>query len=93
MIQLVQGMQDIKLNNCERQKRWEWERIQVKLFKIGLKGLRIGQIQQSDSVFFHTDDSHTYLLHSCKIGCGGVDDSWNDDVTHIHHRAGVCTNR
>ena len=52
MIQLVQGMQDIKLNNCERQKRWEWERIQVRLFQIGLKGLRIGQIQQSGSVFF-----------------------------------------
>ena len=28
MIQLIQGMQDIKLNNCERQKRWEWERVQ-----------------------------------------------------------------
>lgn len=52
MIQLIQGMQDIKLNNCERQKRWEWEKIQVKLFQIGLKGLRIGQIQQSGSVFF-----------------------------------------
>ncbi len=52
MIQLIQGMQDIKLNNCERQKRWDWERIQVKLFQIGLKGLRIGQIQQSGSVFF-----------------------------------------
>lgn len=25
MIQLIQEMQDIKLNNCERQKRWEWE--------------------------------------------------------------------
>lgn len=52
LIQMVQGMQDIKLNNCERQKRWEWERIQVGLFRIGLKGLRIGQIQQSGSVFF-----------------------------------------
>ena len=52
MIQMVQGMQDIKLNNCERQKRWEWERIQVDLFRIGLSGLRIGQIQQSGSVFF-----------------------------------------
>lgn len=52
LIQLVQGMQDVKLNNCERQKRWEWERIQVRLFKIGLKGLQIGQLQQSGSVFF-----------------------------------------
>ena len=62
MIQLVQGMQDIKLNNCERQKRWEWERIQVKLFKIGLKGLRIGQIQQSDSVFF-TQTTHILIYY------------------------------
>lgn len=60
MIQLVQGMQDIKLNNCERQKRWEWERIQVKLFQIGLKGLQIGQIQQSGSVFF-TQTTHILI--------------------------------
>lgn len=52
IIQLIQGMQDIKLNNCEKQKRWEWERIQMKLFKISVKGLKIGQIQQSGSVLF-----------------------------------------
>ena len=52
IIKLIQGMQEIKLNNCEKQKRWEWERIQVKLFKIGVKGLTIGQIQQTGSVFF-----------------------------------------
>lgn len=62
MIQLVQGMQDIKLNNCERQKRWEWEKIQVKLFRIGLKGLRIGQIQQSGSVFF-TQTTHILIYY------------------------------
>ena len=62
MIQLVQGMQDIKLNNCERQKRWEWERIQVKLFEIGLKGLRIGQVQQSGSVFF-TQTTHILIYY------------------------------
>ena len=52
IIQLIQGMQEIKLNNCEKQKRWEWERIQVKLFKIGIRGLAIGQMQQIGSVFF-----------------------------------------
>ena len=52
LIQLIQGMQEIKLNNCEKQKRWEWERIQVKLFRIGIKGLAVGQIQQVGSVFF-----------------------------------------
>jgi ATP-binding cassette subfamily B protein len=52
LFQLITGMQEIKLNNCEKQKRWQWERIQVKLFKIGIKGLAIGQYQQIGSVFF-----------------------------------------
>lgn len=52
LIQLIQGMQEIKLNNCERQKRWEWEHIQVKLFKINVRGLSLGQIQQAGSSFF-----------------------------------------
>ena len=33
IVQLINGMQDIKLNNCEKQKRWEWESIQARLFK------------------------------------------------------------
>lgn len=57
VIQIIQGMQEIKLNNCERQRRWEWERIQVKLFKISLRGLTIGQIQQAGSIFF-TQTTH-----------------------------------
>lgn len=60
VIQLIQGMQDIKLNNCEKQKRWEWERIQMKLFKISVKGLKIGQIQQSGSVLF-TQSTHIII--------------------------------
>ncbi len=45
LIQLVNGMQDIKLNNCERQKRWEWEHIQAKLFRISTHSLTLGQVQ------------------------------------------------
>ena len=52
IIQLIQGMQEIKLNNCERQKRWEWEHIQVKLYRINVRGLSLGQIQQAGSSFF-----------------------------------------
>ena len=53
LFQLITGMQEIKLNNCETEKRWEWERIQVKLFKISIKGLALGQYQQLGSVFFN----------------------------------------
>ena len=46
LIQLVNGMQDIKLNTCERQKRWEWEHIQAKLFRISTRSLTLGQTQE-----------------------------------------------
>ncbi len=52
LIQMVSGMQDIKLGNCENQKRWKWEQIQVRLFNINVKNLALGQIQQIGSVFF-----------------------------------------
>ena len=44
-------MQEIKLNNCEQQKRQEWEEIQVQLFKIGFKSLSLSQYQQSGAFF------------------------------------------
>ena len=47
LVQLIHGMQDIKLNNCEEQKRWEWERIQAKLFRTSVDGLRLRQTQQT----------------------------------------------
>ncbi len=53
LIQLIHGMQEIKLNNCEKQKRWEWERIQSRLFKVNLKGLALNQYQQAGGGFFN----------------------------------------
>lgn len=52
LVQLVTGMQEIKLNNYEKQQRWKWESIQVKLFKISVKGTALGQYQQAGSTFF-----------------------------------------
>jgi ATP-binding cassette subfamily B protein len=46
IVQLVAGMQEIKLNSCEKQKRWEWERIQIKLFKVSIKSMMLNQNQQ-----------------------------------------------
>ena len=52
LFQLITGMQEIKLNNSETRMRWKWERIQVRLFKIGIKGLALQQYQQMGAVFF-----------------------------------------
>ena len=51
LVQLINGMQEIKLNNCEKQKRWEWERIQVKLYNVRIKGLTLSQTQEVGGTF------------------------------------------
>ena len=53
VIQLVTGMQEIKLNGCEQQKRWEWERIQAKLFRLRIKGMALSQYQDSGAVLIN----------------------------------------
>lgn len=52
-MQLVHGMQEIRLNNCEKPKRWEWERLQAALFKLSFKGLQISQYQQAGAFFIN----------------------------------------
>jgi ATP-binding cassette subfamily B protein len=53
IIQLITGMQEIKLNNCEKQKRWEWESIQSSIFRINIKSLTLHQYQQVGALFFN----------------------------------------
>jgi ATP-binding cassette subfamily B protein len=53
LIELITGMQEIKLNNCEKQKRWEWERIQAKLFKVNISRLSLSQTQTIGSSFIN----------------------------------------
>lgn len=52
-MQLIQGMQEIRLNNCDKPKRWEWERLQAALFKLSFKGLSISQYQQAGAFFIN----------------------------------------
>ncbi len=53
VIQLVTGMQEVKLNGCEHQKRWEWERIQAKLFRIRIRGMALSQYQDSGALLIN----------------------------------------
>ncbi len=53
LIQLVNGMQEIKLHNAERQKRWGWERIQAKLFRINVDYLATDQMQRAGAAFIN----------------------------------------
>lgn len=50
IVELITGMQEIKLNNSEKQKRWLWEAIQARLFRFKVKSLALMQYQQAGSM-------------------------------------------
>ncbi|WP_026969456.1 peptidase domain-containing ABC transporter [Algoriphagus terrigena] len=53
LIQLITGIQEIKLHNSEKTKRWEWERIQAQQFKSTQRALALSQYEQVGSVFIN----------------------------------------
>lgn len=53
VIELVNGMQEIKMHNAEKKKRWDWEFLQVKLFKIQMKSLSLEQWQSVGGNFIN----------------------------------------
>lgn len=52
LFEIITGMQEIKLYNSQKARRWEWERIQAKLFKVNIKSLALEQYQEIGSSFF-----------------------------------------
>ncbi|QES88064.1 peptidase domain-containing ABC transporter [Rhizosphaericola mali] len=52
-LQMIQGMQEIRLNNAERQKRWEWENIQATIFRLGFKSLNYSQWQSAGATLIN----------------------------------------
>ncbi|MDR2126866.1 MAG: peptidase domain-containing ABC transporter [Prevotellaceae bacterium] len=53
IIELIQGMQEIKLTGSEQQKRWRWESVQANIFRIKLQSLSLEQWQHIGSVFIN----------------------------------------
>jgi ATP-binding cassette subfamily B protein len=47
LIELVDGMQDIKLHNAEKNKRWAWERSHAALIRTEMKAASWNQIQRT----------------------------------------------
>jgi ATP-binding cassette subfamily B protein len=50
LVELIGGIGEIKLANAEQQKRWAWERIQARLFRVSLKSLSLDQLQDGGSI-------------------------------------------
>ncbi|MCC5613178.1 peptidase domain-containing ABC transporter, partial [Nostoc sp. CHAB 5834] len=52
-IQLINGMQEIKLNGSEKRRRWEWEAIQARLFKLNIRSMALSQAQNEGGRFLN----------------------------------------
>ncbi|MDP4700963.1 MAG: peptidase domain-containing ABC transporter [Saprospiraceae bacterium] len=51
--EMITGMQDIKLFNAEKLKRWSWEKVQAKLFNTETENLKLEQVQRAGALFFN----------------------------------------
>ena len=51
--QFITSMQEIKLQDCERRRRWEWEDTQADLFTVQMKSLKLQQTQEAGSIFIN----------------------------------------
>ena len=51
--QFITAMQEIKLQDCEQRRRWEWEDVQAELFEANMKNLKLQQTQEAGSIFIN----------------------------------------
>lgn len=51
--EMITSMQEIKLQDCEQRRRWEWEDTQADLFAVQIKSLKLQQAQEAGSIFIN----------------------------------------
>ncbi|WP_300227856.1 peptidase domain-containing ABC transporter [uncultured Bacteroides sp.] len=51
--QFITSIQEIKLQGCEKRRRWEWENTQADLFGVQMKSLKLQQTQEAGSIFIN----------------------------------------
>jgi ATP-binding cassette subfamily B protein len=71
VIELINGMQEIKLHNAEKQKRWGWEFVQARLFKVSIEGLALEQYQSVGSGFINEAKNILITVLSAKLVIDG----------------------
>ena len=71
VIELINGMQEIKLHNAERRMRWNWEYVQARLFKVATKSLALEQTQSVGSNFINELKNMFVTILSAKLVIDG----------------------
>ena len=71
VMELINGMQEIKLHNAEKQKRWGWEYVQARLFRVSMKGLILEQTQTIGSSVINELKNILIVFISAKLVIDG----------------------
>ncbi|MEO8515442.1 MAG: peptidase domain-containing ABC transporter [Flavobacterium sp.] len=71
VMELINGMQEIKLHNAEKQKRWSWEYVQARLFRVSIKGLVLEQTQTTGSSVINELKNIFIIVLSAKLAIDG----------------------
>ncbi|MFD2566433.1 peptidase domain-containing ABC transporter [Pseudotenacibaculum haliotis] len=71
VIELINGMQEIKLHNAEKRMRWNWEYVQARLFKVATKSLALEQTQSVGSNFINELKNMLITILSAKLVIDG----------------------
>jgi len=50
LIEIIQGMPEIKLQGSQQKRRWRWAEIQAKLFRVQISGLALSQYQDAGAL-------------------------------------------
>ncbi len=70
-VETVGAIHDIKINNYEKQKRWKWENIQAKLYKVNLRVLNISNAQNMGAQFIESIKNLLITFYCAKAVIGG----------------------
>jgi ATP-binding cassette subfamily B protein len=70
-VETISSIQDIKINNYEKQKRWKWENIQAKLYKVNLKILNLNNAQNTGAQFIDSLKNLLITFYCAKGVIGG----------------------
>jgi ATP-binding cassette, subfamily B, bacterial len=71
LVELIQGMQEVKLQGSERKRRWEWAALQARLFHISLRSLNLGQWQDAGAGFINQIKDIVIVFVAAQAVVGG----------------------
>ncbi len=70
-VETISSIQDIKINNYEKQKRWKWEDIQARLYKVNLRVLNITNTQNLGAQFIDSLKNLFIVFYCAKAVIAG----------------------